>query len=316
MRGAVNERDQSIDAFRGLAVMLMVPANYLEHVSAVPAWLKHAPDVGLTVIDFVAPFFIFAIGLTMPGALRRRFAQDSRQKAVEALLRRNFALIGIGALFSLGETSYGFNPKGIQWGTLQAIGAASLVSAPLMLWLKPLPRVFVAVAMLTGYQLALDPLWLEQVLASPQAGLPGVLSWASLLLLASSVGEVLERRSFLAGVGTASVLLGVALAFVVPLSKHRMSAPFVLITLGAATVTFVVIKTLKLTPSALVTWGRNPLVLYCGHLVLLGAFLVPEARWWHAEASLPQAAVQFVFYAGALHWLARALERRKIFVTL
>lgn len=316
MRAPVSERDQSIDAFRGLAVMMMVPANYLEHVAAVPAWLKHAPDVGLTIIDFVAPFFMFAIGLTMPGSLRRRFAQDGRQKAIEALLRRNLALIGIGALFSLGETSYGFNAKGIQWGTLQAIGAASLVAAPFMLWLAPMPRAIAALVMLTGYQLALDPLWLEQALASPQAGLPGVLSWTSLLLLASSVGEVLHRRSLLGLVGTASVLLGIALAFVVPLSKHRMSAPFVLITLGSAMLVFVAMKVIQLAPAALVTWGRNPLVLYCAHLVLLGVFLVPEARWWHFDASLPQAAVQFVFYAGALHGLAHTLEHRRIFVTL
>ena len=63
-------RDRAIDRFRGLAILLMVIANFLEHVSTVPGWLKHAPDVGLTVVDFIAPAFIFAIGLTFPGSAR------------------------------------------------------------------------------------------------------------------------------------------------------------------------------------------------------------------------------------------------------
>lgn len=312
----VAERDRAIDGFRGLAVMLMVPANYLEHVAAVPAWLKHAPDVGLTVIDFVAPLFMFAIGLTMPGALRRRFEREGRQRAIEALLRRNLALIGLGALFSLGETSYGFNPKGVQWGVLQAIGAASLLGAPAMLWLKPLSRAGLALALLALWQVAVERFWLEPVLASPHGGLHGVLSWTALLLLASAVGDVLHRPPVVLGAGLVSVFAGVGLAFVVPLSKHRVSAPYVLITLGAAVLLFVAVRALRLSRDALMTWGRNPLVLYCAHLVLLGAFLVPDAAWWHREAPLWQAALQFLGYAGVLHLLARVLERQKVFVSL
>ena len=57
-------RISSIDWFRGFAILTMVLANYMGGVALIPAWLKHAPDVGLTVIDLIAPFFIFAIGLT------------------------------------------------------------------------------------------------------------------------------------------------------------------------------------------------------------------------------------------------------------
>ncbi len=42
-------RLRSIDAFRGFAIVTMVLANYLAGVEWIPAWLKHAPDVGLTV---------------------------------------------------------------------------------------------------------------------------------------------------------------------------------------------------------------------------------------------------------------------------
>ena len=123
-----------------------------------------------------------------------------------------------------------------------------------------------------------------------------------------------STAGFGGNIGMLLVMLG--LAFVVPLSKHRVSAPYVLITLGAAVLLFVAVRALRLSRDALMTWGRNPLVLYCAHLVLLGAFLVPDAAWWHREAPLWQAALQFLGYAGVLHLLARVLERQKVFVSL
>ena len=50
-------RLDSIDQFRGFAILLMVLANYLSRIQSVPAWLKNAPLVaGLTVVDLIAPF--------------------------------------------------------------------------------------------------------------------------------------------------------------------------------------------------------------------------------------------------------------------
>ncbi|MER2564745.1 MAG: hypothetical protein ABTQ32_28730 [Myxococcaceae bacterium] len=94
-----------------------------------------------------------------------------------------------------------------------------------------------------------------------------------------------------------------------------MSIPFVLVTFGAAVIVFLGLRRVR-APAFLLAWGRNPLVMYCAHLVLLGAFLVPKARWWHFEASVGQAIVQFAAYALVLHLIARTLDRRKIFVTL
>lgn len=51
-----NFRISSIDAFRGFAIIGMVIVNYIAGISWMPAFLKHAPDIGLTVADFIAPF--------------------------------------------------------------------------------------------------------------------------------------------------------------------------------------------------------------------------------------------------------------------
>jgi predicted acyltransferase len=84
----------SIDQFRGFAILLMVLANYLAGVRTIPAWLKHAPDVGLTVIDLIALFFIFAIGLTYAQSAQRRFIAGGWRKTIEHFMRRYMAMIG------------------------------------------------------------------------------------------------------------------------------------------------------------------------------------------------------------------------------
>ena len=64
-------RLEAIDQYRGFAILLMVLADYLVGANIVPAWLKHAPDAGYTVIDLIAPMFVFAIGLTFGLSFRR-----------------------------------------------------------------------------------------------------------------------------------------------------------------------------------------------------------------------------------------------------
>ena len=63
----------AIDQFRGFAILVMILADYLNNINSIPAWFKHAPDIGYTIIDLVAPLFIFAIGLTYGISFRQRF---------------------------------------------------------------------------------------------------------------------------------------------------------------------------------------------------------------------------------------------------
>ncbi|MBI5496443.1 MAG: DUF5009 domain-containing protein [Deltaproteobacteria bacterium] len=304
-----------------MAILLMLPANYMEHIRVVPAWLKHAPDVGLTIVDLVAPFFIFAIALTGGDALRRRIQREGAQKAVEHLVKRSMALVGIGALFTVGETSYGFNPNGIPWGTLQAIGVAVLLSAPFLL-LPTWPRLLAALVLLGGYQFMLDRAWLETVLASSHAGIQGSLSWTALLVLGTVHADLFRsegRRAYwlLLGVMLAA---GLALSGVFPLSKHRMSVSFDLLASSLSALAFTLTDAWVRARGAplgfLVTWGRNPLVMYVSHLFLLSVFLVPAAPWWHVEAGGLQALVQGVAFVLVLDQWARFLERRRWFISL
>ncbi len=58
-------RYMSIDVFRGIVIVAMVFVNTLSEFNTTPAWSKHAIDFGLTYVDLVAPFFIFAIALNI-----------------------------------------------------------------------------------------------------------------------------------------------------------------------------------------------------------------------------------------------------------
>lgn len=314
-------RDLTIDEFRGLAIFMMFPVNYMEHVRAVPAWLKHAPDVGITVADFVAPFFIFAIGFTTHAALEKRLVQDKKNgvETFEYVIRRSMALIGIGALFTIGETSQGFDPKG--WGTLQAIGASIALAAPTA-WLSARARLVLALLLMLVWQWALDALWLHETVRSSHAGIKGSLSWTALLILATVFAEAHKRREKSRVIAGGALLLaaGIALSPWVPVSKHRMSLSFDLIVSGSSALVFSAMAWLaalrKGHSALLVRWGQNPLAMYVSHLFLLAVFIVPRARWWHYEAGLAQAFVQGVAFMAVLDLWSRFLQRRQWLISI
>ncbi|MEW5869554.1 MAG: heparan-alpha-glucosaminide N-acetyltransferase domain-containing protein [Chloroflexota bacterium] len=316
-------RLDAIDQFRGLAILLMVLANYAADVETLPAALKHAPDVGLTIIDLVAPLFIFAIGLTFGPSLRRRVARYGRGATLEHFVRRALALIGIGSLLGAGEILLGYNPGGYNWGVLQAIGVAILVALP-ALSLPALPRAALGLGLLAIYQVLLDRFWLESVLASPHGGLPGSLAWGAMLILASALGDLFysagkaSDANKLSGGYLWSTLLalagGLLLAVFVPVSKNRVSASYVLISLGVSAVLFAIIHGLAkrgwLRSHLLRTWGRNPLSLYLLHYLLLALVVLPGIPAWHAQAPLWLVGLQAAGLAAALSATGLWLERR------
>src|SRR5512141_1697418 len=105
------KRILSIDQFRGFAILTMVLANFMGGILIIPAWLKHAPDIGLTVIDLIAPFFIFAISLTFGLSFNRRYEKDGPFRTYSFFLTRYLAIIGMGAIISAAETAAGQNPS-------------------------------------------------------------------------------------------------------------------------------------------------------------------------------------------------------------
>ena len=117
----VNKRIASIDILRGITIAGMVLCANIGYYSNLPAWMFHCqtpppsyafnPEVaGITWVDLVFPFFLFAMGAAFPFALRRRMEKgESKLSIVGGLVKRwliltVFALI-LGNAYSLGGSS-------------------------------------------------------------------------------------------------------------------------------------------------------------------------------------------------------------------
>ena len=318
-----NQRLDSIDAFRGLAIAGMVIANYLAGVERIPAWLKHAPDAGFTIIDLVAPMFIFAIGLTYVGSAKRRQAEVGTWKMTLHFILRFFALLGIGAFLSAGEIALGVDGQTVNWGVLQAIGVAGLVTL-LFIRTNTWVRLAAGLIMLALYQFLLQRFWLDTVLASPHGGLYGAVSWSAMLMLATVLADLFHqpnhgmRNLMLASITALAVAMALTVWFAV--SKNRVSAPYVLLSLALSGFLFcgchVLVDKLKVRLSLLVWWGRNPLVMYVLHMLLLGLMVLPGIPTWYARAPWWLVALQAAGLLAILTWAAWSLDRKKRYVSL
>jgi predicted acyltransferase len=316
------QRLESIDAFRGFSILLMVLADYLAGPAIVPAWLKHSPDVGFTVIDVIAPMFITAIGLTFGLAFRARLARDGRRRAVEHVLVRNLALIGLGALFTtLGNIS-GAEVDPSNWGLLQAIGVAGLITL-VFIGIPAQLRWCVGLVLLAIYQVLLGSFWLSRVISSTHGGLEGAFSWGAMLILATALGDLfhdVRNRHWFPAASAGMLVTGLLLALVIPVSKHRVSASYVLLSLGISALVFwgfhLIEGRLGKTIPILVKWGRNSLILYVLHGGLLGIVTLPQALWWYEQAPAWLVVLQAMFMVGVLSWVGWYLDRKRFYFSL
>jgi predicted acyltransferase len=328
---SVAGRLEAIDQFRGFAILLMVLADYLAGISTVPAWLKHAPDIGYTIIDLIAPLFVFAMGLTFGLSFRRRAARDGYWRCYEHFIARNLALIGLGFLLTLGGNLTGVYPSTVNWGLLQALGAAGLI-ALVVIRLPVIWRAVFGLGLLAVYQILLDRFWLADVIAAPHNGPWGALSWGAMLILATVladlyhgdpavVGDPERARRIYLWASLAVLGAGLALTLVAPISKHRASASFVLVSLGLSALIFysfhlLSARTTLRMPVLLGAWGRNALLLYVLHGVVIGFFALPPYPGWYIEAPWWLIILQAGALLGILSAVGLYLDRRRLYWTL
>jgi predicted acyltransferase len=318
----------SIDAFRGLAVLMMAAVNYIGGVGWMPAILKHAPDVGYTVADVIAPMFIMAIGFTAGMSFRGRRERMGTASALGGMAARYLAILGIGAIISAGQALCMPGGERLQnWGVLQAIGGAGLLTL-LVICVKPWVRVLFGLVLLAGFQWLLrDPSIHGIVFGSTQNSIIGSLSWGGLLILATAAADGFfearapERRMLaLLLSGVAALAAGLVLSQWFPVSKNRASSSYMLVSLGLCLLIFLLFHALldgkKLKLKWLCAMGKNPLAMYVAQLFILGIFTLPGAACWYAEAPAWLAAVQGVVLIGLMLCLAKWMERRNIIIKL
>jgi predicted acyltransferase len=224
----------------------------------------------------------------------------------------------IGLAMAFIQTRLGRNEGGVLWGVLQTIAVAIAVTL-FTLKLPALPRAAVGLALLAVYQLFVLPIWLFHVLVAPHGGLPGTLGWTCLLILGTACGDLFfespHRELALPAAGLLAVAGAVALSPIVPISKPRISASYVLLSVGVSVLLFwifhLLVDRLQWRLSWLATPGKNPLLIYLLQYVLLGLlFVLPGIPWWYPQAPLWLIVVQVTILLAVVIALARLLDRR------
>jgi len=113
------ERVASVDALRGLVILLMVFVNDVAGVGQAPSWLKHvsAQADGMTLPDIVFPAFLFIAGMSIPLSLRSASAGGrTRARLLGKVLMRTLALLIMGVMMvNMGEHNPWYRGS---WGLL------------------------------------------------------------------------------------------------------------------------------------------------------------------------------------------------------
>src|SRR6476661_6240606 len=94
----------SLDALRGLAILLMILSGSIAYGDILPAWMFHAqvpppthtfnPQIpGITWVDLVFPFFLFSMGAAFPLALSKKLIKDGYLNTLFQICKRYLLLI-------------------------------------------------------------------------------------------------------------------------------------------------------------------------------------------------------------------------------
>ena len=274
----------------------MILVNLLGFYDAVPSCFKHAEGTGLTFADWVAPLFLFVLGVLYRQSLVRRISADGRRGAYLHVLRR-YSLLGLiglagGAVSKMRIT--------LDWGVLQSIGLAGIVALPFV-ELGSRSRLLVGLAILAVYQVALPSQVHDVISSAEHGGVLGVVSWAALILFATVAGDLFSPSDFKSSLkriglfGLAMTAGGLFLAIWVPVNKHAVSPSYVLVTTGLSASVFVgflgLVDGLGVSVPTWNVLGRNALLVFLAHYVLVKsvhAALTEEAglAWVMCSAAL------------------------------
>lgn len=127
----VTTRVQSIDIFRGFTMAVMIFVNDLSSVEGLSRWTYHIPrDIdAMSYVDMVYPFFLFAVGLSLPLAVGQRLRRDpSVPRLAWHVLLRALALLTLGLILANAEhVNRGLvHLRGSAWALLALLGGILL----------------------------------------------------------------------------------------------------------------------------------------------------------------------------------------------
>ena len=127
------QRIRSIDAFRGLTILVMVFVNQLAGIGGVPQWARHmkADADAMSFVDVVFPAFLFIVGMSIPFALNQRRARGDDGPALQRhVLGRTLGLVLLG--FFMVNAEEGFNEALMPWS--MGLWSLGLYACVFLVW--------------------------------------------------------------------------------------------------------------------------------------------------------------------------------------
>ncbi len=151
----------SIDVFRGLTMAVMIFVNALASVPDLPWWTyhAHAMEDRMTYVDMVFPFFLFAVGLSLPISVARRLKRNPSLPGLWLhVVLRVIGLVALGLILANAEKA---DPSrmaigGNLWALLGLVSAA--------LYLYAYPRVYSRSVRFPAYPVVLRTIGIVGVL--------------------------------------------------------------------------------------------------------------------------------------------------------
>ncbi|KAG9440032.1 hypothetical protein H6P81_020197 [Aristolochia fimbriata] len=142
----------SLDIFRGLTIALMILVD--DAGGAFPS-INHSPWFGVTLADFVMPFFLFIVGVSIALVFKK---VPNKSAATKKVIMRTIKLFLLGVLLQGGyfhgrnNLSYGVDIEHIRWlGVLQRISIGYFLAAIAEIWLVKGTLVDTSTAFLKKY---------------------------------------------------------------------------------------------------------------------------------------------------------------------
>ena len=136
----------SLDIVRGFTVLLMI---FVDEVGDAYPHLDHSPWDGVTLADYVMPWFLFMVGTSLAISMRKYARREARLDGTRATLARAARLFALGLALQGGgwqgggfpsDYTYGYNLATVRWpGILQRIGFAFFLGALIELWIPVAP---------------------------------------------------------------------------------------------------------------------------------------------------------------------------------
>jgi predicted acyltransferase len=150
MKTELTDRLISLDAMRGFTIAGMVIVNDPGSWSDVYAPLLHAEWNGITPTDYIFPFFLFIVGVSIALAYDKRLkAQVSKSDLVKKILWRSVKIYLLGLFLWLWPE---FDFGNIRWtGVLQRISVVFFVCGLLYIYTDWKQHLRIAIGVLVGY---------------------------------------------------------------------------------------------------------------------------------------------------------------------